>query len=207
MSFLDAKESILEMIRSAEEQFTGTGRPILDIEEYVAEYLADGRVMVLPCAVGTVVYFVHDCCKEEGEEFIGIDEGKVCSFSLQEDGLWAYCRYNSGLTYWHKVKEDFGKKVFLVREAAEAAKEKGDFMNKMFDRLKSNFPVGPFVAGVVLLVLGLLFDAYDMVGVSFIGIIGAPAFCVRGCWLDRKKEKAEDNSAMDNTIGSGSENV
>ena len=48
-----------------------------------------------------------------------IEVGEVVSFSLQKEGLWAYCRYESGLTYWHLVADYFSKTVFLTKEEAE----------------------------------------------------------------------------------------
>ena len=44
----ETKQSILKLIKEAEEQFSGTGKPVLDIEDYVAEYLAENGVIVPP---------------------------------------------------------------------------------------------------------------------------------------------------------------
>ena len=91
------------------------------IDELEADYLLDNGVIVPPCKVGTKVYFVHEICDENGDEVLYIDTGEIRSFSLQDTGLWMYCRYKTGLTYWHKVDSEFGTEVFLTREEAEKA--------------------------------------------------------------------------------------
>lgn len=92
---------------------------------YADHFLANG-VIVPPCKVGQTVFFYTCVCDKEGEEKFDILEGELISFSLQKEGLWAYCRYKCGLTYWHLI-EDFGKCLFLTREEAEKAlkEEKG----------------------------------------------------------------------------------
>ena len=86
--------------------------------------LADGW-MRPPCKVGQEVFFYTCVCDEAGKEKYDILEGEVISFSLQKEGLWAYCRYKLGLTYWHLVADDFGKTVFLTREEAEQKLKEG----------------------------------------------------------------------------------
>lgn len=83
---------------------------------FCADHKPQSRFVELPCEVGQTVY----------TDFEGkIYEGKICSFSLQDDGtLWVYIRYGGGLNYWHMV-EDFGKTVFLSREEAEKALSEG----------------------------------------------------------------------------------
>jgi hypothetical protein len=91
------------------------------LAEYTTDILLANGVIVPPCKVGQTVFF-HTCvCDKEGEEKFDILEGELISFSLQKEGLWAYCRYKCGLTYWHLVEKDFGKTVFLTREEAEKA--------------------------------------------------------------------------------------
>ena len=53
---IETKQSILKLIKEAEAQFSGTGKALLDIEDYVAEYLAANGVIVPPCKVGDKVY-------------------------------------------------------------------------------------------------------------------------------------------------------
>ena len=73
-----------------------------------------------PCKVGQTIFFYTCVCDKTGEERFDILEGEVISFSMQKEGLWAYCRYKCGLTYWHIVDEGFGESVFLTKEEAEA---------------------------------------------------------------------------------------
>jgi hypothetical protein len=87
------------------------------LQEYeVAE--ETGQIIVPPCKVGDKVFYVHEICDENGDEYLDISVGEVVSFSMQKEGLWAYCRYEDGLTYWHLVADDFGKTVFLTKEEA-----------------------------------------------------------------------------------------
>lgn len=69
-------------------------------------------VIELPCKVGDIVWWADT-------EFEELLEGEVVSFPLQKEGLWAYCRYRGGLTYWHLVSDYFGNTVFLTKEEAE----------------------------------------------------------------------------------------
>ena len=95
------------------------GYPIDDVVDLM-EVKNAGRIVELPCAVGDTVYWVTKSCDENGREESAIHEGTIISFSLQNDGLWFYCRYKYGLTFWHKIGY-FGKTVFLTKEEAEAA--------------------------------------------------------------------------------------
>lgn len=67
------------------------------------------KAVELPCKVGDTVYWVNE---------FEIQEGKVVSLSIDKTGTWVYCRYKSGLTYWH-TKEDFCKEVTNDRAAVE----------------------------------------------------------------------------------------
>jgi hypothetical protein len=79
----------------------------------------DTNVVELPCKPGQKVFWVTTECNEDAEEVLTIYEGEVVSFSIQKEGLWAYCKYNNGLTYWHVVGNYFGIEVFTAKEAAE----------------------------------------------------------------------------------------
>ena len=72
----------------------------------------------IPCDIGQAVFWVTTVCNDEGNEEFDIYAGEVCSFSIQKEGLWAYCRYDNGLTYWHVVKDHFGSEVFSTKQAA-----------------------------------------------------------------------------------------
>lgn len=95
------------------------------LAENIASDLLDNGVVVPPCKVGAEVFYVHEICDENADEYLDISKGEVISFSLQKEGLWAYCRYEDGLTYWHLV-EEFGTELFLTREEAEAKLKGGE---------------------------------------------------------------------------------
>ena len=92
-----------------------------ELSEVRANYLLANGVIVPPLKVSDRVFFVHEMCDKNGKEYLDISAGEVVSISIQPEGLWAYCRYFDGLTYWHKLYEDFGKTVFLTKEEAEKA--------------------------------------------------------------------------------------
>ena len=79
----------------------------------------DTNIVELPCLPGQKVFWVTTECNDNAEEVLTIYEGEVVSFSIQKEGLWAYCKYDNGLTYWHTVDTYFGIVVFTTREAAE----------------------------------------------------------------------------------------
>ena len=118
------RERLVELLQIGDET---KRNPLRWCDDEIVESLADcllaNGVIVPPCKVGDNAYFVHDTCFADATEGMVISEGIVVSVSLQCDGLWIYCRYHSGLTYWHKA-EDFGKTVFLTRKEAERALER-----------------------------------------------------------------------------------
>ena len=89
-----------------------------------SEFLDSDRVIVPPCKVGDKVFYINEVCDENANEYFDISVGEVVSFSIQKEGLWAYCRYEDGLTYWHIVVDEFGKEVFFTKEEAEQALSK-----------------------------------------------------------------------------------
>ncbi len=106
------KERLIELIKSSSQYVCEDAYLV----ERIADHLLSNGVIVLPCAVGDTVYLCDEECKEKTD----ICKGTVISFSLADDGLWFYCRYIGGLTYWHKI-EEFGKTVFLTKSQAEEA--------------------------------------------------------------------------------------
>jgi hypothetical protein len=92
-----------------------------DYAEEMADYLLENGVIVPTCKVGDKVFFVNEMCDENCNEYLGISEGECVSLSMQKEGLWIYCRYTDGLTYWHKVDDEFEKEVFFSKAEAEYA--------------------------------------------------------------------------------------
>ena len=109
------RERLAEMILDANIQPQGESW-----SETIADYLLDRGVIVPPCKVGTEIFFVGFDNDKDGAVRYHIDTGKIASFSYDGEYLWAYARYDSGLTFWHK-EDSFGINTFLTREEAEAA--------------------------------------------------------------------------------------
>ena len=86
---------------------------LCDLEDKICE----GKIVELPCKVGTSVWFATCVCDEIGKEKYDALEGEVISFSMQKGRLWVYCRYKCGLTYWHTI-DGFKAEVFLTPEEA-----------------------------------------------------------------------------------------
>ncbi|MBO5089467.1 MAG: hypothetical protein J6C27_00940 [Clostridia bacterium] len=85
-----------------------------------AEHLLENGVMCPPCKVGDMVWWVAKLIDKNCEGKLNIEIGKVDSFLIRSDGLWAHCCYESGLAYRHLVAANFGKTIFLTKEEAEA---------------------------------------------------------------------------------------
>jgi hypothetical protein len=86
---------------------------LCDLEDKIEQ----GKILELPCVVGEKVWFATCVCDEIGKEKYDALEGEVISFSMQKYGLWVYCRYKCGLTYWHTI-DGFKAEVFLTPEEA-----------------------------------------------------------------------------------------
>ena len=97
----------MELIKSAEKEFSNTGKPILDIEEYVADYLIANNVVVLPCKVGQVLWFPSEYYNKPYSIFI------TKADIYEEETIM----YSEGGSEWYE--EDIGKTVFLSRAEAE----------------------------------------------------------------------------------------
>lgn len=121
-NLIETKQSVLKLIKEAEEQFAGTGKALLDIEDYVAEYLAANGVIVPPCKVGDKVYkimtsfgYVREC------KVVGFHLGKFPTLRGIKRKEYFVC-YSDHYLY-HIPFDDIGKTVFLSREDAEKALE------------------------------------------------------------------------------------
>ena len=83
-----------------------------------AEHLINNGVLVPPCKVGDKIYFLHEA--QEGVDG-WIDEGTVVSIFYDDEGFDFRAVYNSGLTFWHTIKD---KMSFFKKEEAERALKK-----------------------------------------------------------------------------------
>ena len=113
------RDRLIALIKEAERAFP-KDKPILDIEEFVADHLLANGVIVPFAECGADIYGAFEWCPDE------VCEGTLISYSIQRDGTWFYCHYSNGLNMWHKI-EDFGKTVFLTKEESEEALKGGGY--------------------------------------------------------------------------------
>lgn len=78
--------------------------------------IEQGKMIELPCKVGDDVYFVV-----QHEEDWVMEIGYVISISIDKEGIWIACRYSSGLSYWHNLKDS--DVFFNANKANEKLKE------------------------------------------------------------------------------------
>ena len=105
------RERLVELIKSAEKEFSNTGKPILDFEEYVAAYLIANNVVVLPCVVGQTVWCIYNY--EKPKEF------QVSVLSMSENHYSFTIEANKGVFKHYCDKDAVGKWVFFTKEEAE----------------------------------------------------------------------------------------
>ena len=102
------------------------GNDFQDIIDKLAEYETaedEGRLVVLPCKVGDVVYAIED----KYYEYLyhkGIQKGHVCRFEYDKEWfVWIHIDgCNKDLQIAYKTS-NFNQTVFLTREEAEKALE------------------------------------------------------------------------------------
>lgn len=76
------------------------------------------NAIVLPISVKQEIYYVYET-DISGDIAYTIDKGFVGSISLDGNDIWFRGIYDSGLTYWHLLK-DFDNEVFATKEEAKA---------------------------------------------------------------------------------------
>jgi hypothetical protein len=131
MTQIQTKQSILKLIKEAESVFAGTGKALLDIEDYVAEYLTANGVIVPPCKVGDVVFEIEKTCFE-------------CPYCIDDYYSFCDCKLDSSKTmfetdfdkdciykiidkkFHYGMIEQVGKTIFVSREDAEKALNERD---------------------------------------------------------------------------------
>ena len=107
------RDRLIELIKKGEKEFSLSNRPVLDIEEYIADYLLANGVIVPPCKVGDAIYRIvdmsHTTCKSFVSDFPEVVEPYAV---IYKDIFGSY----SCIPF-----DEFGKTVFLTEEEAEAA--------------------------------------------------------------------------------------
>lgn len=117
------KQSILALIREAEEIVHQCGKTLDEMDDYLSEFLTAKGVLAPPCKVGDVVFAISDIkkeiykCRVSSLEFTTHDKVAVLDRILESIVLQ---RIRS------VYLDEFGKSVFLSREEAEAALKGAD---------------------------------------------------------------------------------
>lgn len=67
---MEQRERLIELIKKAETEFANTNRPVLDIEEFVADFVLANGVIVAPMPMADwlrkeLTEYVHQRCMEE----------------------------------------------------------------------------------------------------------------------------------------------
>lgn len=114
------RERLVELIKTAEKDFSNTGNPILDIEKYVADYLLANGVIVPPCKVGTTLYFLYNSPYADKPDLTPrIYKTTDWYFEVDKTGIVI------NTSYIHSFNKEYdyylGKTVFLTKEEAEKA--------------------------------------------------------------------------------------
>lgn len=103
------RERLVELIKTAEKEFSNTGKPILDIEEYVADYLMSNNVVVLPWKKGDTLYSVTRLVDGKLEPY----QINVEAHKFKEIRYFIICENDNFLdSCW-------GKSLFADKEEAE----------------------------------------------------------------------------------------
>ena len=82
---------------------------LCDLEDKIEQ----GKILELPCKVEQKAYHLTSADTLEELEVAEIFEGKVCSFSKDEKGLWIFCHYDNGLNFWY-TEEMLAGNCFLT---------------------------------------------------------------------------------------------
>lgn len=110
---LYTQEDIDEWIRTCEElqeKIKEQEEIIKELSEY-KKLEEQGLIVRLPCKVGDTCYFVTKVA-EEYELLCG----QVISICIDNGGIWFYCYYSVGMSYWHNSEN---KDLFFTKAEAE----------------------------------------------------------------------------------------
>ena len=106
------RDRLIELIKNAEKAFP-KDKPVLDIEEFVADHLLANGVIVPPCKVGDKVYSIV-----EGINFVLV--GEVYEYVVGREHF-VFRSTRKGYFTLAFTEIDIGKTVFLTKELAEKA--------------------------------------------------------------------------------------
>lgn len=109
------RNRLIELIKDAEKAFP-KDKPVLDIEEFVADHLISNGVIVLPCYIGQDVW--HITKHYDGR--IELGKGKISMLQQKADKSWKI-RITVNSSVWDFTPNEIGKRYFLTKEEAERA--------------------------------------------------------------------------------------
>ena len=104
------EERLIELLANID-YACDNGANLQDRIDYIADYLLENGVTVLPCKVGDMVYKISR--KPQKERYI--QKTEVSRVAIDADGVWIFCKCNP------VSRCVFGKSVFLTKEEAEKA--------------------------------------------------------------------------------------
>lgn len=112
------RDRLIWLIKNAEKAFP-KDKPVLDIEEFTADFLLANGVIVPPCKVGDKLYIVA-----------GVS-GKIVECTII--GVWIFGQSCAVITDFGTIHNNsLGKSVFLTREEAEAKLKGGASDGKLY---------------------------------------------------------------------------
>lgn len=123
------RERLICLIKNAEKAFP-KDKPVLDIEEFVADYLLANGAIVPPCKVGDTVYVKWRLHRNSNDGIYPVKvyalrwDEKKNNFRVCVEGNFEISAYGCKYTHHYQATfawNNFGKTVFLTREEAEAA--------------------------------------------------------------------------------------
>lgn len=109
------RDRLIELIKNAEKAFP-KDKPVLDIEEFVADHLLANGVIVPPVKIGQTVYVVS---RYYGG-FWRTHECRIDSLTIYEKHMFMTLFDSDNLDFGIEISE-IGKTVFLTKEEAEKA--------------------------------------------------------------------------------------
>lgn len=116
------RDRLIALIKEAEQKFSSTGKPVLEIEEYVADHLLEKGFIFQPFKVGEAFWelFINVYQDMRPTEYF-IKEYKVDLIYTHKYGI-TICgnRASDGIMNRFEF-EELGKTLFLTRDEAERA--------------------------------------------------------------------------------------
>lgn len=119
------RERLIELIRQGMKKHEVTiENYVIPTSDYLADYLLENGVVVLPCKVGDTVYWIDKDCLmcNHFKEYCSCDrdpEGSLFDVDYDKD-----CKYSiSEKPFNYALLNYIGKTVFLTKEEAEKALE------------------------------------------------------------------------------------